>query len=119
MPHQVTSLEICADGMERLRNQSEWILLAYASGPADVESVLSEWRADFMNAPESWGETAALAALDIWADNGGRDLIARELESVRWGEWEGESIPCRLYIEHAPESYGPPDQFDSTIREIL
>lgn len=107
--YRVTSLEVCADGMERLRSQSEWILVAGACGPGDAEAVKEAWREDSFYLPESWDSGAALAALDSWWIEGGRDHLQGELNAVPWDEWKpdgpdsdsGESIPCKLYIQES------------------
>lgn len=104
--YHVTSLEVCRDGMERLRSQSEWILVAYGSGPNDGEAVKAAWRDESLYFPESWDSEAALAALESWWSEGGEGYLRRELELVPWDEWrpdteEGESIPCKLYIRES------------------
>lgn len=110
--YQVTSLDVSADGMERLRSQSEWILIAGACGPDDSEAVLTAWHEDSFYLPESWDSVAAVEALDSWWHvDGGKEALQRELAAVQWDEWKpdgpdsdsGESIPCRVYIRESAD----------------
>lgn len=109
MAYHVTTLEVCAEGMERLRAQSEFILCAYAGSDSSPEAIADEWRQDIQTCarPDGFDYDGARAAIDSFMADGGRERLARELAAVPWDEWEPdgpdsddcESIPCKLYIE--------------------
>jgi len=111
--YHVTSLEVCASGMERLRSNSEWILAASASGP-DIAEVISGLRAESTYLPEAWDCEAAMVALETWLAEGGREALEAELAAVPWDEWTpdgpeaetADSLPVLVYIRETQEESG-------------
>jgi hypothetical protein len=118
MSYQVTTLDCAAEGMERLRDQSEFILLAYASG-ADIapDDILEQWLGDLQacERPDGFDYDAARLAIYQWAGTGGRGQIQGELnaasESAMRGDlnWNDESaaefdsVAFRLYVRESGE----------------
>lgn len=107
MRYEITTLCTAASGMERLRNQREFILLAYPSGPdATADEMISGLTRDIQSCarPNDFDYEAARKAIADWADDGGREAIARELAYIEWGEdeadeWDCEDSPAvRLYV---------------------
>lgn len=100
---EVTSLDASAEGMERLRNQSEFILLAYPS-PYDTPAAIAEqWAADVdaCERPDGFGFALCRDAVRTWAAQNS-EYIAATLASLR-DVWEGDdaedSAPAfRLYV---------------------
>lgn len=111
MRYDVTGMDCSADGMERLRDRDETILLAYASGDASPADIAEQWEsdADSCDRGDSFDPEAAAEAVQAWAaDNG--DLIARQLGDFRamadrgelnWNDEsaaEFDSAAMRLYV---------------------
>lgn len=118
MTYRVTSLDCAADGMERLRNQREAILVAYASTAEETaESILAELCDDIGAAafPEASSDSAIESAVREWAADGGLARIEAELGEARsaaergdlnWNDSaadEFDSVAFRLYVAW-PES---------------
>lgn len=110
--YHVTSLDCSAEGMERLRSQSEFILLAYAGQESTPEDVLRDLREDLdsCDRPDGFNFEHARAAIQTWAQNGGLSLIEWELRNAReaaargdlnWNDVsaaEFDSVTFRLYV---------------------
>lgn len=109
--YEVTSLDCAADGMERLRNRDEFILLAYPTADSSLDDIESEWLGD-INAtaqPDGFDYDAAAEAVRAYVrDNG--DSILAELESLAAMERrdceergrpyhsDAESFTFRIYV---------------------
>lgn len=72
MRYEVTTLNVCAQGFERLRSESEFILCAYVWAEDDADSYLSQWLDDIQSCmrPEGFDYDAAEKTVrDYWRDN--------------------------------------------------
>lgn len=104
--YHVTSLDCSAEGMERLRSQSEFIALAYAGADTSPEDILRELREDLDSCDRGDGFDfdAARDAIQQWAQNGGLSLITWELSQLIKAQARGElsledDAPAfRLYV---------------------
>lgn len=98
--YQVTSLDCSAEGMERLRSQSEFIALAYAGADATPEDILRELREDLDSCDrgDSFDFDAAREAIQDWSKNGGLSLISWELRALAGFNFEEDSPAFRLYV---------------------
>jgi hypothetical protein len=100
MAYTVTTFDDSADGMERLRNQSEFILLAYPASDSTPDDVLQQFIDDIQSCDrfDGFDYDAARAAVNEWYDS---DMLARVLQSTEWpDDDESEWWPTfRLYVE--------------------
>lgn len=100
--YQVTTLDCSAYGMERLRDQSEFIALASAGEDSSPEDILRELREDLDSCDRGDGFDfeQARAAIQAWAQNGGLSLITWELNQlIKSGALSDDESPdFRLYI---------------------
>lgn len=110
--YQVTSLDCSAEGMERLRSQSEFILLAYLGPDSSPEDIFRELRDDIQSCerPDGFDYDAAREAIQDWGKHGGLSLVQWEVRNARdaaargdlnWndgGADEFDSVPVRLYV---------------------
>lgn len=110
--YHVTSLDCSAEGAERLRSQSEFILLAYAGADTSPEDIFAALREDVdsCDRPDGFDFEAARDAIQTWGKNGGLSLVQWELRSARdaaargdinWNDEsadECDSVTFRLYV---------------------
>lgn len=105
--YEVTSMDICCQGFERLRNQSEFLLVAYPDAKATPDSLMAEWLSDIQACarPDAFDYDAAESAVRTYVD-GSRDAISRALASLEWPEPnddsepdEGESVCAFLFVD--------------------
>lgn len=114
--YSVTGLDCAADGMERLRDQSEFILLAYVGGADETpDSVLEQWLDDVQSVarPDGFNYDGARLALYQWFAQGGREQVAGELAQagqaatrgdLNWNDEsaaEFDSVAFRLYVKES------------------
>lgn len=114
--YDVTGLDCAADGMERLRDQSEFILLAYVGGADETpDSVLEQWLGDVQSVarPDGFNYDGARLALYQWFAQGGREQVEGELREVgqaatrgdlNWNDEsadEFDSVAFRLYVKES------------------
>lgn len=118
--YTVSGLDCSAEGMERLRDQSEFILLAYPDADATPESLAAEWIRDMESSDQGDGFDYDAAALAIRryceAATESGYLPAKLTENASYiggnnptgldlDESDFESAPFRLYVtDNAPES---------------
>lgn len=104
--YTVNSFDDSASGMERLRYQSEFILLAYPHKDSDCADIRQQWLDDIQSCchPDGFDYEAASAAVNEWCDYNG-ERISHALGALhREGfalceEYECEGPVFRLYIE--------------------
>lgn len=67
---RVTTFDVCQPGFERMRSQSEFILLAYPRAGDTPAQLRDEWKADLQSCarPDGFDYDAALAAIDAFCD---------------------------------------------------
>ena len=65
--YEVTTFDVCAAGMERLRNQDEFILVSYIFADTDSADLLADWKADVQCCDR--GDTFDYAAIDTLLDS--------------------------------------------------
>ena len=106
--YTVTSFDNSVSGMERLRNQSEFILLAYPwedSVPVDIRR---QWVDDIQSCDrfDGFDYEAAREAVNEWYNESGEDIVAHaiaylnsQVESWDDVEFSDESPVFRLYVE--------------------
>lgn len=114
--YSVTGVDDSADGMERLRSQSEFILLAYASGGEEPAEIAEQWTRDLESTDRGDGFSyeAAESAIREYCEQATESgylaaLIgrARDVATAEADESteEMESTTLRLYVrDNAPES---------------
>lgn len=105
--YRINSADCCVDGFERLRSQSEFILLAYPDREATADSILAELVADLdsCDRPDGFGYEAAERALRGWHASGGAEWIEAHLRGLEWPseeQEEGAGLAIRLYLEERP-----------------
>ena len=108
----VTGMDSAADGMERLRNWNECILLAYPAGDSTVSDLREQWQADLdaCEREDGFDYEAAREAIATYCGECAGDL-ERELSAVALyesgcnasglpaDEWDdSESFAFRLYV---------------------
>lgn len=109
MTYSVTSMDASAEGMERLRNQDEFILLAYVGKDSILEEIANDWHQDIESCDrfEGFDYSAAHAAVDEFVKENREALdrsiadIAHELPDEDSDEFDPDmESPClRLYVE--------------------
>lgn len=106
--YAINSMDCAAEGMERLRSQSEFILLAYPSAESTVADLREQWQADIDSCArsDSFDYSAARAAIaDYCAER--ESYLQRELRAVPWDELDGDdmesAVAFRLYVEEESE----------------
>jgi hypothetical protein len=103
--YQVNSLDCSASGMERLRYQREFILIAYPSTDSTPFELCRQWIEDLNGAayPDGFCYEAAEQAIRQYCDDNAERIQTEldGLEAVLIGELEDcdESPACRLYVE--------------------
>ena len=111
MQYVINTFDDSAPGMERLRYQSEFILLAYPREDSTPEDIRQRWLDDIQSCarPDYFNYDAARQAVLDWCDeNTFRLSSALEyLQSELEGKWDdiddyGESPTFRLYVERTP-----------------
>ena len=111
--YSVSGMDSAAEGMERLRDQSEFILLAYPAPDSTPESLADEWAADLDSVarPDGFGFDLAESVVRAWAA-ANADYLKRELEqSALWqsgcnpsgldcDDWDSPdaTVTFRLYV---------------------
>ena len=110
--YAITGMDSAADGMERLRNWNEFILLAYPAGDSTVSDLREQWQADLDSCfrEDGFDYEAAREAIAAYCVECAGDL-ERELSAVALyesgcnasglpaGEWDdAESFAFRLYV---------------------
>lgn len=106
MSYSVSRFDDSADGLEPLRRQSEFILLAYP-GEFDSElELLESWLSDIDSCERFAGfdYAAARRAVESWVRSNVH-VIRQALANVEaWPEdWEDWGITFRLYVEVSEE----------------
>lgn len=110
--YHVTSLDCSAEGMERMRSQSEFIAIAYAGSDSTPEDIFAALREDVDSCEREDGfdYDAARKAIQTWGQNGGLSLITWELNQaikaaargdLNWNDAsaaEFDSVAFRLYV---------------------
>lgn len=98
--YQVSTFDICADGMNRMRNRDEILTCAFASPELGADDLRDEWKRDIRN--RAWSdddddEAAICAAIDSYVvENGG--AIAAELCTLDPVGDDEEGLSAFLYI---------------------
>lgn len=106
MQYVINTFDDSAPGMERLRHQSEFILLAYPSTDSGLDDIRQQWIDDIQSCarPDDFDYDAARDAVNDWCD----DNASRMLHALGALHQEGFAIadeydhegPClRLYVE--------------------
>jgi hypothetical protein len=103
MSYTVTTFDDSAEGMERLRDQSEFILLAYPSKDSTPDDILQQFVDDIQTCDrfDGFDYDAAREAVIAWYDS---DTVARVLGWIDWPESDDDIgddfYPVfRLYVE--------------------
>lgn len=96
---RVMTLDICAQGFERLRTRSEFILVAYVSRGSTRASVAEQWR-DSLQCCERregfpWEQARGLIADSAEANGPWIESACAELEEA---SEDSDSCVCLLYI---------------------
>lgn len=112
--YSVTGVDDSADGMERLRDQSEFILIAYASGGEELAEISEQWIRDIDSTDRGGGfdydaaELAVRSYAEEATESGYLDALigrARDAAGDDESAEEMESTTLRLYVrDNAPES---------------
>lgn len=107
MIYEVTRFDNSAPGMEPLRDQDEFILIAYLGEDMAPLEILAQWQEDIDSCarPDGFDYLEARAAIDRWAGHN-LERIRGEIEFFRdaakrgdfsWND-EDLEIPFRLYV---------------------
>ncbi len=80
MRYEIVTLDTSADGMERLRNQDEFILLAYGDSTSTPVGLIHDWKADVQSCDR--GDGFDYAAIDAALDAISFDALTREIMGV-------------------------------------
>lgn len=116
MRYSVTGVDDSAEGMERLRDQSEFILIAYASDDSTPDDLAEQWSADIgaTAQPDGFDYDAAESAVRTYCRESADYLQAlidsavaierRDAEERRRSFDMDDAPPLRLYVrDNAPE----------------
>lgn len=103
MRYEVTTVDVCVQGFERLRSQSEFMTVAYLSKTDDPEAVVQSLKDDLQSyaQPDGFDYDAARAALDAWFDEAGIAYLRSTLNGLddpEEGEDEDDSNPVMLFV---------------------
>lgn len=118
MRYQVNTLETCAQGFERLRYHSEFILLAYPGKESTPKEVLEQFLddVDACERPDDFDYNVIRTTLELWFEGGGERLLRAELSAldsaaeqghINWNDEsadEFDSVVFRLYVEDMESS---------------
>lgn len=101
MQYEVTTIDICVQGYERLRSEDEFILVAYPSSRRDGAATLErEWIRDIdvcERGPNFHYKEARRAVRRAVKANAG--AIRRQLQSCEFPkDWDGEGVMAFLYL---------------------
>ena len=103
MRYDVTRFDDSVDGMEPLRNQDEFILLASAHREYQLSDLREQWHDDIESCDrfEGFDYDAAHAAVDHYCDCNVIDLAMRlgQLENPDYCDEDGYAT-FRLYVQH-------------------
>lgn len=112
--YAVTGLDCSAEGMERLRNQREFILLAYPGAGTTAAEVGEQWRGDVRSRDAGERNPDALATVAVLWAAAYAGSLNRELRDVRnqleleteeagelGAEFDAPSFAFRLYVEES------------------
>jgi hypothetical protein len=116
--YSVTGLDCSAEGMERLRDQSEFILLAYPGADTTPDDLAADWIRDMDSSDQGEGfdydaaEQAIRAYVIEATESGYLGVSLAENAAYLRGETreesddgEPESAPFRLYVrDNAPDA---------------
>ena len=94
--YEVTSLEYCTPGMERLRNRDEFILIAYPSPRAGWPQLIAQWCDDLQTCEREDGFDYAAARAAIRAAFKGRK--GRNPLRAERASYDYEPTPALLYV---------------------
>lgn len=107
--YTVTGFDAAVDGMERLRNQDEFILLAYPSADSTVADLRSQWESDLQvcDRPDGFDYDAARATIAEFCEERA-DYLRSEILSLSLYMPEEELEDCegatfRLYVTDSSE----------------
>lgn len=104
MAYVPTSFDVCNPGMERLRNQSEFLLVAYIHPSSTAKEIAANWNHDLQSCmrEDDFDYDAARAAID----QAMRDWVRPAFRRKRWNPFgvyrpdDGESgCAAFLYID--------------------
>lgn len=109
--YEVTTLDVCVQGFERLRSNSEFILNAYPDRTTTPAEVVEEFLRDIdsCSRPDDFDYSAARNAVNDYFATGGLGRLAAELNGVSWGEEpapeddDGNGIIAFLYVAELRE----------------
>lgn len=113
MPYAVNSMDDSADGMERLRSQSEFILLAYPKVGETVETLRDEWIADLDSCmrPDGFDFAAAEQAIRDYCEERSdylvrclADLPAEPDDDADEPDFDESPVTFRLYVEEGGDA---------------
>lgn len=98
--YQVTSLEICAQGMERLRNRDEFILVSYAWRGATAPELARDWEGDLraVDRGDSFDWDSAYACLQMFAHSNADSIAERCADLPETEGDEDSGIVALLYV---------------------
>lgn len=102
MTYAVTTFDICVQGFERLRSQSEFLLVAYVNGATTLADLREQLHSDIQGCDrfEGFDYDAARQVVDDYLDASG-DWIARDLSGLEPASDNDcdESYIAFLYVE--------------------
>jgi hypothetical protein len=110
MAYQVGGFDVCVQGFERLRRQSEFILCAYINAETTADGIAQQWRDDLQSCmrPDGFDYDGARLAIDAQMIDINRAYAVRganpwRLEPVT-AEDDGSDNPviAFLYVETEP-----------------
>ncbi len=100
--YTVNECDASADGMERLRNQDEFILISGATADShDPRAIFEGFLEDIQSCarPDEFDYDACEKALHDWFDESGASDIKDALRYIDWREIdEFEGVTVRLYV---------------------
>ena len=108
MSYHVNNFDDSAPGMERLRNRSEFILIACPWEDSTAEDIRKQWLQDIQSCGrfDGFDYDAARQAVESWCDDNSYTLSRAldYLQSELDGQWDeiadyGEGPVFRLYVE--------------------
>lgn len=105
--YRPNGIDDAAEGMERLRNQREFIILAYPGKESTPAEIAEQWRGDVRSRDAGELNADALATVAVLYAFANASYLANGLRGIDWREFDlyEESPTWRLYIEERrPES---------------
>lgn len=94
---QVSSWDVCTQGFERLRSQSEILFTALVDEKTPLESIHSEITDQINQLDCDYDHDALRHAVKEWLDNDG-SLIINSLRGIQPGNGDTDESWCHLFV---------------------